>query len=93
MCPASEISQKLLVQVPDIGARHDICLLKMNSVEVFVLTTEAFICFFVREDLRTELPGVKQLKRDSVHLVPFLTFRMCGGLPHLLCALWLCTYS
>jgi len=62
----------LKVQVPDSGARHDICLLKMNSVEALVLTTEAFICFSVREVLKTELPGVKQLKRDSVHLLPFI---------------------
>jgi len=71
MFPVSEISKKLLVQVPDSGARHDICLLKMNSVEALVLTTEAFFCFFIREDLKTELPGVKQLKRDctltSIH--------------------------
>jgi hypothetical protein len=72
MCPVSDISKKLLVQVPDSGARHDICLLKMNSVEALVLTTKAFICFFVREDLTIELPGVKQLKLDSVHLLPFI---------------------
>jgi hypothetical protein len=71
MCPVSEIPKKLLVHVPDNGARHDICLLKMNIVEALVLTTEAFICFFVREDLKTELAEVKQLKHDSVHLLPF----------------------
>lgn len=72
MCPVSEISKKLLVQVLDRGARHDICLLKMNSFEALVLTTEAFSSFFVREDLQTELPGVKQLKRDSAQLVSFI---------------------
>jgi len=72
MFPVSEISKKLLVQVSDSGARHDIYLLKMNSVEALVLTTEAFFCFFVREDLKTELLEVKQLKRYSVHLLPFI---------------------
>jgi hypothetical protein len=38
ICPVTEICKKLSVQIPDIGARHDICLLNMNGVEALVLT-------------------------------------------------------
>jgi hypothetical protein len=44
----------------------------MKSGEAHVQTTEAFICFFVRGDMKTEIPGVKQLKCDAVHLPPLI---------------------
>jgi hypothetical protein len=47
ICPNFETSTKLSVQVPAIGARRGICLLKMKNGEALLQTTEAFYIYII----------------------------------------------